>query len=40
MACVGKCEDMIDQYYGKLFHSFAMDSHEHLVKYVENHFKS
>jgi hypothetical protein len=31
---------MIDQYYGKLFHSFTVDSHEQLVKYVESHFAS
>lgn len=37
---VGECEDKVEQYYSKIFHSFAIDSHNLLVKDLETHFTS
>jgi hypothetical protein len=37
---VGECEDKVEQYYSKIFHSFAIDSHSLLVKDLETHFTS
>ena len=37
---VGDCEDKVEQYYSKIFHSFAIDSHNLLFKDLESHFTS
>jgi hypothetical protein len=37
---VGACEDRVEQYYAKIYHSFAVDSHQMMLKDIEAHFTS
>jgi hypothetical protein len=37
---VGECEDRVEQYYSKIFHSFAVDPHHLMLKDVGVHFTS
>lgn len=37
---IGECEDKVEQYYSKIYHSFAVDSHHMMIKDIEAHFNS
>jgi hypothetical protein len=37
---VGECEEKIEKYYSRIFHSFVIDSHQTLLKNLEQHFHS